>query len=70
MENSNTKKVKIGTVEKCFAALEEKVPNFLCHTYIKKRQAESFQFQKLAVYQNSSKVIIQVDFVENYTTMN
>ena len=69
----NTKVVKTvenGTVEKCFAALEGKVPNFLRHTYIKRKQAESFQFQKLSVHQNCSKVIIQVDFAENYTTMN
>lgn len=49
-DNTNVlKTVENGTVEKCFAKLEEQIPNFLHHTYIKRIQAESFQFQKLDV---------------------
>ena len=38
------------------------------HTYVKRVQAEEFRTERESVKSNTNKVVVQVDFAENYTT--
>ena len=53
------------TVEECFLELKVQVCPFLLHTYVKRKQSESFKF--LVNECDDSSVVLQVDFSENAT---
>ena len=59
-----------GTVEQCYEELSQKLKHFLKHTYIKRIQAAQFKMEKESVKDDPNKVVIQVDFAENYSTVN
>lgn len=56
-----------GTVGECFEVLVTKMPHFLLHTFIKRVQADEFKSERESVKDDPDKVVIQVDFAENYT---
>jgi hypothetical protein len=62
--------VQGGSVSDCFNELRNQMPNFLLHTHIKRQQASSFQQEKESTKANNSKIVIQVDFAENYSTVS
>jgi len=61
--------VKSGTVSDCFGELKIQLPQFLLHTYVKRTQAAEFQQQKESTNSDLSKIVIQIDFAENYSTV-
>ena len=66
MEGKDTLKTEIkGTFYDCFKELQLKTPEFLKHTLIKRKQADTFKKMRDNVKENS--VLIQMDFSENYT---
>jgi hypothetical protein len=68
IEGGKTVKIMIdGTVGRCFEELEKQVPYFLNHTYVKRCQANAFSQEKESVRSNPGKIVIEVDFAENYT---
>ena len=57
-----------GTVQTCFNVLKETTPYFLQHTFVKRVQAAEFKQERESVEDDPDKVVIQVDFAENFTT--
>ena len=53
-----------GTLKKCLALLQNQLPAFLIHVYIKRKQSQHFEDEKARA--NGQHVVIQVDFAENY----
>ena len=56
---------KLGTVDKAFQSLEDQMPYFLQHVYVKRQQSAFFDGKKANLTQ--SEALVQVDFAENYT---
>ena len=59
-----------GTTATCADVLTTQLPNFLQHTLIKRHQSQFFKHEIESVKSKSQKVVIQVDFAENYATKN
>ena len=59
---------KEGTVEDALEVLQEKLPQFLRHVYIKRQQTKYFEM-KLEHLQ-ADEAVIQVDFSENYACLH
>ena len=53
----------------CFNELALQIPNFLKHTNVKRIQAHSFKEERESVNLDSEKVVIQIGFAENYSTV-
>ena len=58
-----------GSLLECFNELALQTPHFLKHTYVKRMQAQSFKEERESVQFDLEKVVIQVDFAENYSTV-
>ena len=58
-----------GSLLESFNELALQIPNFLKHTYVKRIQAHSFKEERESVNFDSEKVVIQIDFAENYSTV-
>ena len=56
---------KEGAVDDVFMALEEKLPQFLEHVFVKRKQAKYFEERIQTLPSNVAA--LQVDFAENYT---
>ena len=67
-DGKTTRIVLQGTVQDCFDVLKSQTPYFLLHTFVKRTQADEFQRERESVKDDPDKVVIQVDFAENYTT--
>ena len=50
-----------------FDELLRQTPNFLQHTFVKGVQSEVFATEPESVKDDKDKVVIQVDFAENFT---
>ena len=58
------------TVAQCFESLISQLPQFLWHCFIKQKQAEAYETDKITSHQNdSTTVLVQMDFAENATCM-
>lgn len=66
-ERRTVKTVKEGTLDDAINTLEEQIPSFLEHCFIKQRQSDYFQDSKNNV--SEKKCLLQVDFSENFTIM-
>ncbi|KAG8180555.1 hypothetical protein JTE90_018175 [Oedothorax gibbosus] len=66
-ERRTVKTVKEGTLDDAINTLEEQIPSFLEHCFIKQSQSEYFQDSKKNV--SEKKCLLQVDFCENFTIM-
>ena len=62
------KTVHQGSVAECFNQLSRQTPYFLQHTFVKRVQTEAFATEWESVKDDADKVVIQVDFAENFTT--
>ena len=60
-----TKICKFGAVEKVIQSLEDQMPYFLQHVYVKRQQSAFFDAKKANLTQ--SEALVQVHFAENYT---
>ena len=61
-----TKKVcKEGTINHVFISLRSKLPNFLEHVFVKRKQSSYFEERKSNL--QPEEAIVQVDFAENYS---
>ena len=61
-----TKKVcKEGTINDVFISLRSKLPNFLEHVFVKRKQSSYFEERKSNL--QVEEAIVQVDFAENYS---
>ena len=56
---------KLGTVDEAIQSLEDQMPYFLQHVYVKRQQSAFFDGKKENLTQ--SEALVQVDFAENYT---
>ena len=56
---------KLGTVDKAIQSLEDQMPYFLQHVYVKSQQSAFFDAKEANLTQ--SKALVQVEFAENYT---
>lgn len=54
-----------GTVLDCVNKLQESLPSFLNHTFVKRQQSEAFKEARDFIRVN--EVLIQVDYAENYS---
>ena len=62
------KNEKSGTVGSLYSYLCKIFPDFLINSFVKRKQAKSYEESKQEVLmKNSSTVMTQVDFAENYT---
>ncbi|CAF4222918.1 unnamed protein product [Rotaria sordida] len=59
-----TKEEQQGLAEQCIELLSSKVKTFLLHVYIKRQQSKFFEESK--VNTNNKKIVIQVDYSENF----
>ena len=59
------KVTKEGTVEEALHSLQSKIPSFLEHVFIKRKQAAFFE--KCTAQLQPDEAVVQVDFAENYT---
>jgi len=59
------KVTKEGTVEEALHSLQSKMPSFLEHVFVKRKQAEFFE--KRTAQMQPDEAVVQVDFAENYT---
>ena len=57
--------IKEGTVEEALESLKSKIPSFLEHVFIQRKQAS--YFQECITKLGPDQAIVQVDFAENYT---
>ena len=57
--------LKEGTLEEALEALESKIPFFLEHVFIQRKQ--SSYFEERITQLKSNEAVVQVDFAENYT---
>lgn len=57
--------LKNGTVADVFDSLQEKMPYFLYHVYIKREQSNYFQLKLVSIPERNA--VVQVDFSENYS---
>lgn len=67
---SKTKKkiqkvVKEGTVDEAISALHQKLPAFLHHVFVKRKQSRFFEEKMSNLSQDEA--LVQVDFAENYS---
>ena len=53
---------------KCIKVLRNKVPQYLRHVYIKRKQSDYFEYMK--VNANDNTVVCQVDYAENFSLDN
>ena len=68
-ENGRVEKQEFtGEIINCFQQLEKLYLYFLRHTYLKRKQSSAFKEEVESVQTDNEKVIIQVDFAENFTT--
>ncbi|KAJ8041142.1 hypothetical protein HOLleu_11877 [Holothuria leucospilota] len=67
VEGRATKVMKSGTLLNCLKALKSKLPDFLIHTFVKRKQSAHFEAEKSRA--NGEHVVLQVDFAENYTAI-
>ncbi|CAF1049158.1 unnamed protein product [Didymodactylos carnosus] len=58
------KKVFSGNVDEAVLSLKSKVEHFLFHVYVKREQSK--YFEKLTTEVSDEKIILQVDFAENF----
>ena len=58
------KEADSGTLKTCLALLQNQLPTFLVHVYIKRKQSQHFEEEKL--HADGHHVVVQVDFAENY----
>ncbi|EDO29585.1 predicted protein [Nematostella vectensis] len=58
------KTMKEGTVEEALDCLSEKIPSFLEHVFIKRKQSAFFEDSIANL--NENEAVVQVDFSENY----
>ena len=63
-----TKVAHQGTVAECYNELLKQTPFFLKHTFVKRVQAAAFVAECDSVKNDGDKVVIQVDFADNFTT--
>lgn len=59
------KVTKEGTVEEALHSLQSKMPSFLEHVFVKRKQAEFYE--KRTAQMQPDEAVVQVDFAENYT---
>lgn len=64
VEGRATKMLKCDTLQTCISELQEQLPAFLIHTFIKRKQSAHFEAEKAKA--NGQHVVLQVDFAENY----
>ena len=68
-ENGRVEKQEFtGEIIDCFQQLEKLYLYFLRHTYNKRKQSSAFKEEVENVQIENEKVVIQVDFTENFTT--
>ena len=61
------KNQKSGTAGSLYSYLCTIVPNFSIHSFVKRKQAKSYEKDKQEdLMKNSNTVIIKLDFAENY----
>ena len=64
------KNAKTGQVGDLYHYLCEIVSPFLTHSFVKRKQAESYEIDKVhALSEDSTSIMLQVDFAENYTCL-
>lgn len=56
-----------GTIQECLDLLENQLPFFMKHTFIKREQSEAFKLSRKNI--DSFSVILQIDFAENFTVI-
>ena len=62
------KNKKSGSVGSLYNYLSSILPDFFIHTFVKRKQARSYEDDKSdATMKNSNTAMLQVDFAENYT---
>ena len=67
-ENGKTEKQEFsGNLEQCFELLTQEAAHFFKHNFIKRMQSRAFTKERGSVENDENKVVIQVDFAENYT---
>ena len=67
-ENGRVEKLKFTReITDCFQQLEKLYTCFLRHTYIKGKQLSAFKDEVDNVQHDNEKVVIQVDFTEDFT---
>ena len=59
-----TKEEQQGSVEQCIELLSSKLKSFLLHIYIKRQQSKFFEESKINA--TNKKIIVQVDYSENF----
>ena len=59
------KVIKEGTVEEALHCLQHKIPSFLEHVFVKRKQAAFFEECKAQL--QPDEAVVRVDFAENYT---
>lgn len=59
---------KEGTIKDVFVSLRSKMPNFLEHVFVKRKQSNYFEERKSNLQQGEA--VVQVDFAENYSCKN
>ena len=59
------KVLKSGTVDDVISSLEEKMPAFLNHVFVKRKQSSFFEEKKSKL--SAEEAVVQVDFSENYS---
>lgn len=59
---------KEGTIKDVFISLRSKMPNFLEHVFVKRKQSNYFEERKSNLQQGEA--VVQVDFAENYSCKN
>ena len=67
-DGKSVKTAMTSTMQSCFDELKKNVNFFLQHTFVKRAQAAAFKAERESVKTNPRKVVVQVDFAENYTT--
>jgi hypothetical protein len=65
MKMQMQKVVKEGTLKEALEALQKKLPSFLDHVFVKRKQSAFFEEKKSHLHHDEA--VIQVDFAENYS---
>ena len=58
-----------GSLMQLYSSLITMIPTFLPHRYMKRCQSKFYNEQKEQVTYDSSMVMLQIDFAENYMTI-
>jgi len=67
IEQRATKVAKDGTVQDALHEICKQLPYFRLHSFIKRKQSYFFEDRRKAV--DGDRVVVQVDFVENYAAI-